>query len=159
MYFYSNIGVIIMEFGERKPSVSYRNRKSVYAVILDKQTSKVAVMLHNKKGFLPGGGLKLSETLIECLKRECLEETGFTLNIEKYIGSAKQYFQSRQNEYIMNEGSYYAGTFGEFIIQPVDDDHELVWMDIEEAEKILFHRSHIWAVQEAFKLLDISLKD
>ncbi|MDR7072660.1 NUDIX domain-containing protein [Fictibacillus barbaricus] len=148
-----------MDFGERKPSVSYRIRKAVYAVILDKQTSKVAVMLHNKKGFLPGGGLKKPETLIECLKRECKEETGYTLHIEKYIGSAKQYFQSRQDEYIMNEGSYYAGTFGEFIIQPVDDDHELVWMDIAEAEKTLFHRSHIWAVQEALQLLDSALKD
>ncbi|WNB93610.1 NUDIX domain-containing protein [Bacillus sp. NEB1478] len=142
-----------MEFGEKNPGTFYRNRKAVYAVVLDKQTSKLAVMIHNDKGFLPGGGLNEHESHMECLKRECIEETGYTLNIENLIGNAKQYFQSRQNESILNEGCFYAGTFGEFVRSPVDKDHELVWMDIKEAEKILFHRSHIWAVRQGFKIL------
>jgi 8-oxo-dGTP diphosphatase len=139
-----------MEFGTRIQAVSYRKRDAVYAVIMDKSNMKVAVMIQNGKGFLPGGGVNSSEDHVHCLKRECIEETGYTLKIGHFIGNAIQYFQSRQDEYIMNNGYFYAGTFGEYIKSPIEDDHQLVWLELMAAEKILFHSSHVWAVNRAY---------
>jgi 8-oxo-dGTP diphosphatase len=138
-----------MEFGEVKPGVAYRTRNAVYAVIFDNMKDKVAIMVQNGKGFLPGGGMKDSENKPYCLMRECIEETGFSLNIEHYIGHVQQYFQASNNEYIVNNGYFYIGTFGDYVKPPVEDDHELVWMDLNEAKSLLFHESHWWAVRTA----------
>lgn len=144
-------GVFIMDFGEVIPRIEYRKRDAVYAVILNADRKKVAIIVQNGKGFLPGGGMEKAEEQQLCLMRECVEETGFQINIESYIGNAKQYFQSRQHEYIMNNGYFYAGTFGEYVKSPVEEDHELVWMELNEAK--LFHSSHFWAVKKTFKSL------
>jgi 8-oxo-dGTP diphosphatase len=140
-----------MDFGEVVPGIGYRKRDAVYAVILDPDGEKVAILVQNGKGFLPGGGKKEIEDHESCLTRECIEETGYKINIEHCIGNVKQYFQSKQNEYIMNNGYFYAGEFADFVKPPIDDDHELVWMDLAEANRILFHESHFWAVNETFK--------
>jgi 8-oxo-dGTP diphosphatase len=49
----------------------------------------------------------------------------------------------------MNNGYFYTGSFGEFVSQPVDDDHELLWMEIDDAADISFHSSRVWAVKKA----------
>lgn len=140
-----------MEFGKKMDGVTYRKRDAVYAVIMDIRMNKVAIMMNNSKGFLPGGGMNPNETHVECLERESLEETGFTLQVHHYLGNAKQYFQTRQKEYLLNDGHFYTGQFGLYASSPAEDDHMLVWMNFEEAKKILFHESHAWAVSEAAK--------
>jgi 8-oxo-dGTP diphosphatase len=145
-----------MDFGEVIPGIEYRERDAVYAVILNADRKKVAIMVQNGKGFLPGGGMEKAEEQQVCLLRECVEETGFQINIESYIGNTKQYFQSRQKEYIMNNQYFYAGYFGEYIKPPIEDDHELVWMELDEAKQKLFHSSHFWAVEKTFNLCERS---
>lgn len=137
-----------MEFGKKIPDVYYRRREAVYAVVIEKN-KKVAIIVQNGKGFLPGGGLEVGEEHHTALKRECMEETGFIFKLNQYVGQAEQYFQTRQGEYLMNNGYFYTGSFGEFVSQPLDDDHELLWMEIDDAADILFHSSHVWAVKKA----------
>lgn len=149
-------GGTTMDFGEVIPGIEYRRRDAVYAVILNADRKKAVIMVQNGKGFLPGGGMKKTEEQLSCLMRECVEETGFQINIERYIGNAKQYFQSRQNEYIVNNGYFYAGRFGNYIKPPVEDDHELVWMELDEAKQVLFHSSHFWAVETTLNLCERS---
>ncbi|KZE66353.1 hypothetical protein AWM68_08290 [Fictibacillus phosphorivorans] len=139
-----------MQFGEKINGVVYRERDAVYAVVLDEE-EKAAIIVQNGKGFLPGGGLRIGEKHIACLKRECIEETGYSFSSDRFIGEAQQFFKSRQGEYIMNKGYFYTGNFGEYVKKPVEEDHELVWMEIDEAEKILFHSSHVWAVKKGIK--------
>ncbi|OOE10461.1 NUDIX domain-containing protein, partial [Fictibacillus arsenicus] len=137
-----------MDFGEVIPGIEYRKRDAVYAVILNADRKKVAIIEQNGKGFLPGGGMEKAEEQQLSLMRECVEETGFQINIESYIGNAKQYFQSSQNEYIMNNGYFYAEKFGNYVKSSEEDDHELVWMDFAEAKIMLFHSSYLWAVEK-----------
>ncbi|MFG6494261.1 NUDIX domain-containing protein [Fictibacillus sp. UD] len=139
-----------MKFGEKINGVAYRERDAVYAVVLDAE-EKVAIIFQNGKGFLPGGGLKLGEEHITCLKRECIEETGYSLDSQRFIGAAQQFFKSRQGEYIMNNGYFYTGSFGNYVKKPNEEDHELVWIKVDEAEKILLHSSHGWAVKRAIR--------
>ncbi|MGM0805352.1 MAG: NUDIX domain-containing protein [Bacillota bacterium] len=140
-----------MQFGEVMEDVIYLKREAVYAIVLD-ENKNIAVMVQNGKGFLPGGGIETGEDHEVCLKRECIEETGFTFKMAHFVGHAKQYFQTRQGEYLINDGYFYTGSFGEYANEPLDQDHELVWMKVDQAEKLLFHSSHIWAVKKELGL-------
>jgi 8-oxo-dGTP diphosphatase len=51
-----------MEFGERLPDICYRKRDAVYAVIFN-ENKKIAIIIHNDQGFLPGGGLEKGEMI------------------------------------------------------------------------------------------------
>ncbi|MGD6962049.1 NUDIX domain-containing protein [Fictibacillus phosphorivorans] len=140
-----------MQFGERMKDVSYRRREAVYAIVLD-ENKNIAVMVQNGKGFLPGGGIENGENQIVCLKRECIEETGYTFKMEHFLGNAKQYSRTRQGEHLLNDGYFYSGSFGEYANDPLDQDYELVWMNIDQAEELLFHSSHVWAVKKRLGL-------
>jgi 8-oxo-dGTP diphosphatase len=140
-----------LEFGEKLKDVSYRRREAVYAVVIDDHKN-IAVIIQNGKGFLPGGGIELGENHNVSLIRECVEETGFTFQMNHFLGNAKQYFKTRQGEHLMNNGYFYTGSFGEYASEPFDQDHELVWMNIDQAEEILFHSSHVWAVKKGLGL-------
>jgi 8-oxo-dGTP diphosphatase len=141
-----------MQFGEVMEDVIYRKREAVYAIVLDEKKN-IAVMVQNGKGFLPGGGIETGEDHEVCLKRECVEETGFTLQIGQFVGHAKQYFKTRQGEHLINDGYFYTGSFGECANERLDQDHELVWMNVDQAEKLLFHSSHVWAVKKELGLV------
>ncbi|MGA4719510.1 NUDIX domain-containing protein [Fictibacillus nanhaiensis] len=140
-----------MQFGEVMKDVTYRKRESVYAIVWD-ENKNIAVMIQNGKAFLPGGGIETGEDHEVCLKRECIEETGFTFQMEQFVGHAKQYFQTSQGEHLMNDGYFYTGSFGKDTNEPLDQDHELVWMNVDQAEKLLFHSSHVWALRKGLGL-------
>ena len=50
--------------------------------------------------FLPGGGIEGTETKDECLHRELLEELGWEIEIDQYIGNAMRYF-CRKRRYLL----------------------------------------------------------
>lgn len=50
----------------------------------------------NTWGF-PGGMIELGESIPEALRREVLEETGYLINILKYIGIYSKYFDEYPN--------------------------------------------------------------
>lgn len=144
--------MVILQFGEKMKDVSYRRREAVYAVVAD-DNKNIAVMVQNGKGFLPGGGIETGENQIVCLKREIIEETGYTFKMGNFLGNAKQYFRTRQGEHLLNDGYFYTGSFGEYANEPLDQDHELVWMNMDQAEELLFHSSHVWAVKKRLGLV------
>ncbi|RAI82670.1 NUDIX domain-containing protein [Macrococcoides goetzii] len=137
-------------FGEKIENLNYKNIPSVYAVILNNAKEKV-LTVRNGKGhyFLPGGGIENNESDQECLERELLEETGYSVSIGNYIGNAKQYLMSSKNEPILNDGNFYICILLEKINNQSEEDHEVVWLKIDEFEHLLFHDHHIWAVNES----------
>ena len=69
-------------FGEKKANTDYVSRYGVYAVIPDaEQKQIVLVQAPNGAWFLPGGEIEAGENHQEALKRELIEELGFTAEI------------------------------------------------------------------------------
>jgi len=67
-------------------------RKAVRAVVMD-DLEKIA-LLHvskNKYHKLPGGGVEKEEDDMSALKRECLEEIGYAIDVDKKIGWIIEY--------------------------------------------------------------------
>lgn len=139
-------------FGEKIENLNYINIPSVYAVILNDAKEKV-LTVRNGKGhyFLPGGGLEENESHEEGIKRELLEETGYNVSIDSYIGKAKMYFTSSNNVPLLNDGYFYSVTLLEKICEPVEDDHSIHWIPINNVKDYLFHEHHAWSVQHYFK--------
>jgi 8-oxo-dGTP diphosphatase len=68
------------------------HRKAARVIVFD-QEGKLALVYNQKSGYrlLPGGGVEEGETYHEAAIRECLEEIGCAVVIEKEIGYSKDH--------------------------------------------------------------------
>jgi 8-oxo-dGTP diphosphatase len=145
------MGPVIVEFGEKVTGATYIPRPGAYAVLFDAE-GRVAVVRFKDRYYLPGGGIKHSETPQEALAREVCEETGKCIAILDKIGEANQYvFAPQENAYWQKFSMFFTAKITIDHRDPLDDRHELRWFAPEEAVKHLHHASHAWAVQEAIK--------
>ncbi|WP_313799237.1 NUDIX domain-containing protein [Cytobacillus sp.] len=141
-------------FGKKDPNKAYIKRPAVYAVIFNETMDKTAVVqADSRKSFLLGGGIEGEETHIECLKREAIEELGVEIKIKQYIGYAERYFFStKEYKNYLGQGYFYICQLGKKICDPIEEDHHLIWMEIDEAQRKLFHEHQSWAVKTALEL-------
>ncbi len=129
-----------------------RTREIVRAIVLD-ENGKIALhhvygMMGEEFGFrdyyeTPGGGVKNSESFEVALKRECLEELGYEIEIIAEIGEIDDYYNLLKRK---NLNHYY-------LCQRVGDQKEprfasrgdqliekTVWVSFNEAKKL--YESH-----------------
>ncbi len=141
----------MVTFGKKTEGVECKKRLGVYAVIFEED--KIAIIRTPKGYFLPGGGVNEHEEIEEALRREVIEELGWEIRIKKYIGEAKQFFSTGTNEKTYHESTghfYIAGKTAE-TSEPVEADHRLIWMTIEDAVKNLYFEYQVWGVKESIK--------
>jgi 8-oxo-dGTP pyrophosphatase MutT (NUDIX family) len=137
-------------------------RNSAKALILNNDGSKI-LMNKNQNSLLdmwdefphgaiyydlPGGGQKQYETLEEAVKRECLEETGFILEVEKLSAI---YEEIDTNEDFRKHYADYAHkiffvficrVLGEAANPVTETDLDMIgseWIEIEEVKNILVY--------------------
>lgn len=120
-------------FGDKKPNHTYTKRPGAYALILN-DTGKLAVVKIPWGYMLPGGGLESGETVEDTLRRECQEEIGYVVRPEKAIATYGQYtFGKKQAAWYELIGHFYQCTLVEWTGIGCEPDHELVWLEPEEA--------------------------
>ena len=75
-----------------------KTRLGCYGVILNNQNQILLQKERNKRGWMfPGGGWNKVETFQECVKREVLEETGYSITHEEqpfYVLNSPAYFRT-----------------------------------------------------------------
>jgi 8-oxo-dGTP diphosphatase len=130
----------IPSFGLRSETLPVKTRACAYAVVTNAE-GLVAAVNESRGLHLPGGGIELSETPIEAIHREVLEEVGCRVILGQRIGQAMQYFVS-DGQCQALYATFYAGEFGEKIAQT--HEHELQWVRPED----LFHAHHAWAARK-----------
>lgn len=142
-------------FGRMEKELDYQMRQGVYAVIFNEDKSMI-LTVQNSDGayFLPGGGIEENEDFHQCLTREVLEETGYSIVIRDFIGNAHQYFLSRNNKPYLGDGHFYITELVDKRQQPTEADHFTSWLEINKAENLLYHDYHHWAVKEGVKVID-----
>ncbi len=120
-------------FGEKVEGRSYKYREGVYAIIQN-SSSQVATVKTPLGYFLPGGGIESGENHEEALKRELKEETGYDSTICDYINTYTQFTLGKSKPtYYELVGNYYECKLGAFLNCKIEDDHELVWLDLNRA--------------------------
>ncbi|MGT2949942.1 NUDIX hydrolase [Streptococcus cuniculi] len=137
-------------FGKKEAGVTYQNRYGVYAVIPDaKKEQIILVQAPNGAWFLPGGEIEAGENHLTALKRELIEELGFTAEIGEYYGQADEYFYSRHRDtHYYNPAYIYEVISYQEMGQPLEDFNNLAWFDIDTAIDKLKRGSHKWGIEQ-----------
>ena len=110
-------------FGEKLTTVDYKARYGVYAIVPNADKNQIIlVQAPNGSWFLPGGEIEAGEDHFSALKRELIEELGFSAELGYYYGQADEYFYSRHRDtYFYNPAYIYEVTHFEEIDDPLED--------------------------------------
>lgn len=124
-------GIPHFKVGEQE-NADYYHRPGAYIIPVKDDT---VGLIKSKSGFcFIGGGREKGENDHECLKREIIEETGYSSVINEYLGSAEEY---KNNQpvigYFHPVQNYYIGELIKKVCEPIEPDHELVWVKPEDA--------------------------
>ena len=129
-----------------KQETNYIDRIGVYLVPV--KDGKIGIVRTPKGYFLLGGGLNSGESQEECIKRECLEEIGYTVSIDSKICSAEMYCEHPSIGYFHPIQTYYVGELLEQVSIPMEDDHEFVWMEYNELVDNMYLEMQSWALKQ-----------
>ena len=139
-----------LQFGEREPGVVYRDRPAAFGIALrDAKIAMVKVTVEGQRAWfdLPGGGVDPGEDDLAAVVREFGEETGLKVRPGALVMRACQLFRQTDGSPVNNRsGHYVVEIIGEDPALKIEEDHELVWLEPEEALRRLRHDSHAWAV-------------
>ena len=96
-----------------------------------------------------GGGIDADETDFQCIKRECMEEVGYEVEIKGKIGSAETYTLHPTIGYFHPIQTYYAGELQDKIKEPVEPDHVLKFVRYDDLRDKMYFEMQLWAIEQA----------
>lgn len=131
----------------KKEDASYVDREGAYIIPI--KGNKIGVVKTPKGYFLLGGGINEGESQEQAIKRECLEEAGYTVNIMKKLCSAEAYTRHPSIGFFHPIQAYYIGELLEKVQEPIESDHELIWAEYEVLKGKMFAQIQSWAVDMA----------
>lgn len=118
-----------------KSDVRYRHRPGAYGIIMRKgRVLLTREDLTDVEIQLPGGGIDPGESAVQALHRECLEETGWKIQIDRRLGAYQRF------TYMADYGFWAQKICHIYICQPVyklhdpiEPFHTTIWADIGDA--------------------------
>ena len=138
-----------LQFGRPEPGKSYDDRPTAVGLVF-RDGRLACVRVDRGEGSyydLPGGAIDGDETEEQALVREFVEETGLTVRPNARLGEAGQYFLKSDGRAVNNlAGFWTAEVEREDPSAKIEDDHELQWLDPQQALAQLRHDAHAWAV-------------
>lgn len=139
----------VKSFGERNNELAYSRRVGAYAVILNQNGEYLVVQSSDGDLFLIGGGIEQGEDSIDALRREAVEEIGFSLNVGEFIGKAEKHWVSPQYSALSqhNIGYFYVCTLADRITVPLEKE-PMRWVSLEVVEEKLFHEHHLYMLKK-----------
>jgi len=134
-------------FGQ-KENKTYLDRKGAYIVPFHGE--EIGVVETPKGFFFLGGGTEDGETDIECITRECAEEVGFQVVIEKKVCSAETYCEHPTIGFFHPIQSYYYGELTSKIKEPTEKDHSFKWIKYKNLKGKMFLEMQNWALEQVW---------
>ena len=120
-------------FGE--PPVTgrrYVERPGAYAVV--RRRGEMLVVQWQGQLYLPGGGMDAGEGTLAALHRECLEETGWRIRVERRLGAFQRYVYATDLDLWLRKVCHiYLARPALCIGGPAQPGHRAIWMPIKAA--------------------------
>lgn len=127
-------------FGDSvRADISYTDRPGAYAVIRDGLDLLVTEQLGEEAELqLPGGGIDPGENTVMALHRECYEETGWKISIERRLGAYQRYtYMPEYDLWARKVCHIYLARPTLRIGPPTEPGHTAVWMPMTSAAQLL----------------------
>jgi 8-oxo-dGTP diphosphatase len=144
-----NAGRAFVLLGENVEICRNGRNDRIGAYIIPVKGNEVGVVETPKGYFLLGGGLDANETDFQCIKRECLEESGYEVEIGEKVGSAETYMLHPTIGYFHPIQSYYVGKLLDKVKEPVEPDHVFKFVKFEDIENKMYLEMQRWAIEQA----------
>ncbi len=137
----------MLYIGEKKENITYQERKCAYAILQGKE-DKVGLIEVRDEYFLIGGGIENNEDEIEALKRETIEEAGYSIKEIKKFEEVEAYYLDKERGYLKVVATIYIAELDKYIKNPIELDHKLIWISLKERKKEMFRKYQEAVVQE-----------
>ncbi len=120
----------------KKFDSKYDFRETCFGIVV--KDGQILLVKKNNQYSLVGGGIEKNETYEECLKREFVEEAGFSITSIKplvcvdcfWMAAGKYPMESKVNVFEVEIDFFNQTT-------PTEDGHTTEWIEIEKAKDLL----------------------
>jgi len=127
--------------GKKEQNITYTKRPGAYAIIINKEDDRVGIVTDGEdRFFYLGGGIEEGETKVDALKREMIEETGYSIKNVKEFTEVGSYLYSEDKGYLEVVASVYITEFDKKIAEPIEKDHTVLWVNLEEYANKMFRK-------------------
>lgn len=124
--------------GSKEENVEYRKRPGAYAIIVNKDNDKIGIVTDGEDYFYLGGGIENGETKLEALKREMIEEVGYSIKNIREFEEVGSHIFAEDKGYLEIIASVYIAEFDKKIAEPIEKDHKVLWVTPEEYVSKMF---------------------
>lgn len=120
--------------------IKYTKRIGAYVIIEREEDNKIGIATTIEGDyFFLGGGLENEETEEEALKRELLEESGYSIKNVKYFDKVTAWADGGSRGPLDVTATFYIAEFDKKIVEPTEKDHKVIWVDANEYKDKLYH--------------------
>ncbi|MBQ3494049.1 MAG: Pr6Pr family membrane protein [Clostridia bacterium] len=117
------------------------------------RNGKMLLVKKNEQYSLPGGGIEKNEKQKDCLKREFLEEVGYTIAKSKKLATIDCYWTTRDDYKMRSLTHIYVVKVNDNNIAPTEDGNLVEEVDIDNVEQLLPLPYHKKALEVYFDKL------
>lgn len=142
----------MLRIGKKLENVQYKKREGAYVIIEREEDEKIAIATEGKTWFFLGGGIEKGETEIEALKREVIEEAGYSIKNIKYLDKVTAWADGVKKGPLDVTATFYTAEFDEKIVEPIEKDHQVFWVDATEYRTKLYHEYQRYILDEYIKI-------
>lgn len=143
----------MIRIGERVQGVEYTKRPASYVIIEHDEGKKIAIAKANETWFFIGGGIEEGETEIDALKREVIEEAGYSIKDIKYFDKVTAWADGGKRGPLDVTATFYIAKFDKKIAEPIEKDHQIFWVNANEYKEKLFHEYQRYILEEYVNLI------
>ena len=129
----------MLRIGNKIEGVKYTKRPASYVIIERKEDEKIAIATEGKTYFFLGGGIEDGETELEALKREVIEESGYSIKTIKHFDKITAWDDGGERGPLDVLATFYIANFDKKIAEPIEKDHSILWVNPKEYKNKLFH--------------------
>ena len=121
--------------GNKNQNIEYRKRPGAYAIIERKEDNKIGIVKNIKNEmdfFFLGGGIEEGETELDALKRELIEEAGYTIKNINEFDKVGAFVYAEDKGYLEVIANVYIAEFDKKVVEPIEKDHKVLWVTAQE---------------------------
>lgn len=118
--------------GKKEENVEYKKRPGAYAIIVRKEDNKIGIVTDGYNFFYLGGGIEKRENNLETLKRELIEESGYTLKNIREFDTVGSFIYSEEKGYLEVIANVYIAEFNAKITDSIEKDHKVLWINPQD---------------------------